>query len=129
MNSICYNLVMLESRFIGREAELLQLRELAIHSKDKRGGVLFIEVPAGMGTSTLLKEFEDRAHRDLQLSETVFIGGECEQFTGTESAYHPFIEILEAFGKPENIGTIGRRTGSESYNSRPNGTKSSRLFL
>jgi predicted ATPase len=95
---------MLESRFIGREAELLQLRELAIHSKDKRGGVLFIEAPAGMGTSTLLKEFEDRAHRDLQLSETVFIGGECEQFTGTESAYHPFIEILEAFGKPENKG-------------------------
>jgi hypothetical protein len=85
---------MLGPKFIGHDVELQQLYELAIVGPSNHGGTLFIEAAAGMGTSRVLKEFEERTQRDPQLKDTLFSSVECDELSGPDSAYQPFREIL-----------------------------------
>ena len=52
---------MLGPKFIGHDVELQQLYELAIVGPSNHGGTVFIEAPAGMGTSRVLKELKSEA--------------------------------------------------------------------
>ena len=92
---------MLGFQFIGREDELQKLRDLTIQGLCHHGSILFIEATTGMGTSTLLREFDEQTQKDQQLEGTESIIVECDRFSGTEDAYYPFIEILDSFGKPK----------------------------
>jgi tetratricopeptide (TPR) repeat protein len=92
---------MLGFQFIGREDELQKLHDLTIQGIDHHGSILFIEATTGMGTSTLLREFNERTQKDQQLDGTEFIFVECDRFSGTEDAYYPFVEILDSFEKPK----------------------------
>jgi predicted ATPase len=94
---------MLTSEFIGREAELQRLRDLAIRAMNNQGSTLFIKATAGMGASALLGKFEERIYNDPELNETVLINVELDRF-GTEDPYYPFVEILESFEKPKLKG-------------------------
>jgi len=98
-------MAMLTSKFIGREAQLQQLRDLAMHAIDNHGNTLFIQATAGMGTGTLLKEFEERKYNDPELHDAVFINVELEPF-GVKDAYSPIVEILEGFGKPKLVNYL-----------------------
>jgi predicted ATPase len=62
----------------------------------------------GMGTSTLLKEFEERTYIDQQFDDTLFISVECGKLAGPQTSYSPFIDILEAF-HPSNQSKINKK--------------------
>jgi tetratricopeptide (TPR) repeat protein len=90
---------MLEPHFIGRKVELKKLHSVLNQAINLNGTTLVIEALTGMGTSTLLKEFENQIHKDPQLDNIIFINVECDKFSGIENAYYPFIKILESFKK------------------------------
>jgi predicted ATPase len=95
---------MSESQFIGREDKLQYLRDLMIEGIKLHGCTIFIEGTTGMGKRRLLEEFRERARADPELHGSEFILVQCDQNSGSEDAYHPFIEVLETFEKPENKG-------------------------
>jgi tetratricopeptide (TPR) repeat protein len=89
-----------ESQFIGREDELRKLSDLVQSGIKHQGGTLFIEGTKGMGSSALVREFEDRVHKNPQLEDVIFISVECDR-ESPESGYQPFIDILESFDNPK----------------------------
>lgn len=88
-------------QFIGRETELRKLHYLVERAVDNHGGTIVLKAAAGMGTSTLLSAFKERAYKELQSDDIIFLNAEGQKFIGTENAYGPFKEILQNFESPE----------------------------
>jgi tetratricopeptide (TPR) repeat protein len=107
--------------FIGRETELAQLKSLLIEGAHGRGSILFIQGEAGMGKTLLLDMLQTAAHLSAELDNVRFTYGYCHEETGTNSAYQPLIEILDALTKADQRGrdiaklilTILKETGPD----------------
>jgi tetratricopeptide (TPR) repeat protein len=92
------------SLFIGREAELAQLKGLLVEGAHMRGSIVFIEGEAGLGKTLLLEMLQTAAHLNAELDSAHFAYGYCHEETGTNSAYQPLIEILDALTKADQKG-------------------------
>ena len=95
---------MLGSQLIGREDKLQYLHDLMIEGIKLHGCTIFIEGTTGMEKEDFWRNSENGAHKDRELHGSEFILVQCDQNSGSEDAYHPFIEVLESFEKPENKG-------------------------
>ncbi len=107
--------------FVGREAELAQLHALLTQGAQGRGGIVFLEGEAGLGKSKLLEMVQAQASQRPELEKARFVSGYCYEGTGTQNAYQPFIEILDALAKTGRKGsdiaklvlTIVKETGPD----------------
>jgi ABC-type oligopeptide transport system substrate-binding subunit/serine/threonine protein kinase len=78
--------------FVGRERELAWLdRQLEIVLQGQ-SRVVFVTGEAGMGKSSLLMKFTDRATEEQ--SELLTAWGSCDAFTGAGDPYLPFRDVL-----------------------------------
>jgi predicted ATPase len=84
------------SIFVGRELELRVLTETLRQGALDRGSVLFIEGDAGMGKSSLLQEFRNRASRLPGANKIRFLQDTCDAHTGGQNANQPFAEMLQS---------------------------------
>jgi len=86
----------MESLFVGRENELLLLQEYLRQASLGKGLVVFIQGDAGIGKSLFIEEIQQRVAASEQADNTLFLNGYCYRDTGPNSAYQPFIEILNS---------------------------------
>lgn len=87
--------------FVGREAELAQLQTLLINGAQGQGSLVLIEGEAGSGKSSLLEKMQTQAQQNQPLEKTNFVSVRCDEHTGEQNAYQPFIEILAALTQTE----------------------------
>jgi DNA-binding NtrC family response regulator/tetratricopeptide (TPR) repeat protein len=81
-----------ETRFVGRERELGQLRESFESARTGNGQVVFVVGEAGLGKSRLLGELR------LRLDDTphLWLEGRCASY-GTTTAFLPIVDALRRF--------------------------------
>jgi adenylate cyclase len=83
---------MIQTTFIGRQAELQRLDEFLKKASAGQLQVAFIAGEAGAGKSSLVEKFIDiEEERDSTLIATV---GECNAYTGSGDPYLPFRQLL-----------------------------------
>jgi predicted ATPase len=90
------------SVFVGREAELRQLRTYLDSAAAGKAQVVFIAGEAGAGKSSLVAEFVRRAEEaDPRLISST---GECNAQTGIADPYLPFRQVLTALTTGNEAG-------------------------
>jgi predicted ATPase len=65
------------------------------------GEIVFVEGAAGMGKTMLLQMLQKYLGQRPELAKTSLTYGYCYESTGSQSAYQPFIEILETLTRVE----------------------------
>ena len=94
------------SRFVGRDEELLTLRQRLERAGNGQGHIVGIVGEAGMGKSRLLAEFRQRAGA---LSMT-YLSGRCHSY-GAATPYLPLAQLLrQLWGLPETDRPLAYRT-------------------
>ena len=107
---------MSNSVFVGREAELRQLKTFLDSAAAGKAQVVFIAGEAGAGKSSLIAEFVRRAEEDdPQLISSI---GECNAQTGISDPYLPFRQVLTALTTDSEEGKSARETGQKKKLSR-----------
>jgi hypothetical protein len=61
-----------------------------------KGAIVFLEGDVGMGKGFLLRELESRTRQTGELTNAQFAAVSCYEETGSQNAYQPFAEIIEA---------------------------------
>lgn len=81
-----------KSLFVGREKEFEILKRYFQQGSLSKGHIIFLEGDAGIGKSLFLEKFiEENRQAGIR-----FLEGSCYQETGPNSAYQPFIDILDS---------------------------------
>jgi class 3 adenylate cyclase/tetratricopeptide (TPR) repeat protein len=92
--------------FVGRRDELRRLRNAFNKVESGAGQVIALVGEAGVGKSTLIRQFRD----GLSSRDHLYLEGECLHF-GSPIAYLPVLGILRSFfGLSEGIGESSART-------------------
>ena len=78
--------------FVDREAELDQLAAHLKTALNGQGHVVFMAGEAGLGKTTLIREFAQRAQADQP--NLLVVGGHCTSHRGVGDPFLPFREIL-----------------------------------
>jgi predicted ATPase len=86
---------------VGRNEALLNLRSVLAQGWNHHGSIIFIEGAAGMGKTMLLRMLQEQSTQFPEFAKITFTYGYCYESTGSQSAYQPFIEILETLTKTE----------------------------
>lgn len=85
--------------FTGRALEVAQLERALGRAANREGQAVVLVGPAGVGKSRLVREFLGGRRGDLRV-----VTARCQP-SGTETPYHPFLQILrEAFGVEDADG-------------------------
>jgi class 3 adenylate cyclase/tetratricopeptide (TPR) repeat protein len=84
------------SKFVGRDAEMAQLRRALEHSRSGHGQIVAAVAEAGVGKSRLFHEFKLTSSSDCVVLETFSVSH------GRASAYLPIVEMLRDYFR---IGT------------------------
>ena len=79
------------SKFVGREAELTQMKNALASAKSGRGQIVAAVAEAGVGKSRLFYEFQAIGHSEAQVLETLAVPH------GKASAYLPLIDLLKNY--------------------------------
>jgi class 3 adenylate cyclase/tetratricopeptide (TPR) repeat protein len=79
-----------EQVFVGREAELAQLRERLLSALDGHGGFVLVGGEPGVGKTALVKQLI----REAEQRGALAVFGRCYESDGTVP-YSPFVEMLE----------------------------------
>ena len=82
--------------FVGRQAEIEKLTDVLKEAAGGRGAIVFIEGDVGMGKGFLLRELETRSRQISDMENVQFATVSCYEETGSQNAYQPFAEIIEA---------------------------------
>lgn len=96
--------------FVGREAELLRLRDALARGAAGHGSIVFVEGDAGIGKTVLLTELIGSEPTTPGVESTIFAKGHSSRDTGPQNAYQPFVEILAQLAQGTS-GTPGFLTG------------------
>lgn len=86
---------------VGRSEALQNLNSVLTQGWNNHGGIVFIEGVAGMGKTMVLKMLQEQTRQFPEFEKTTFTYGYCYESTGSQSAYQPFIEILETLTRAE----------------------------
>ena len=82
--------------FIGRQDDLETVDTILSQAASmRRGRIVFIEGGVGMGKSFFLDEMKRRSSQTKTIENAQFASAFCDSLSGTESAYQPFIEIID----------------------------------
>ena len=82
--------------FIGRQVDLETFDTVLKQSAAMRKGrIVFIEGGVGMGKSFFLTEMKKRSSQIKTVEDVQFASAICDSISGTQSAYQPFIEIID----------------------------------
>lgn len=92
------------STFIGRETELKKLAERLTQAGQGHGGIVFVEGEAGTGKSLFMQAVQEQAVQIPSAARTRFVQGSCYEDLSGQSAYQPFIEVLEMLTKASTEG-------------------------
>src|SRR5262249_36948306 len=95
------------SRFVGRERELVSLRDALTHAEAGRGQVIGIVGEPGVGKSRLLYEFR----RSLEARTITYLEGRCPSY-GSAMPYLPLQEIIRdncGINSTDTPGQIGEK--------------------
>jgi tetratricopeptide (TPR) repeat protein len=97
--------------FVGRQAELTKIKDYFNQALNKKGLIVFLEGEAGIGKSWFLEQFE-KNHENYSNSENVrFLNGYCYEDISPNSAYQPFIEILNSISENNREGNFWQLFG------------------
>jgi predicted ATPase len=91
--------------FVGRATELSQVIAALERGANGQGSVVLIEGEAGIGKSLLVTELKRLAEQMQSVGGISFEIGRCSEETGSQSAYHPFVEILSKLAAAHEPGT------------------------
>ena len=80
---------------IGRQVELETAYGVLKQAVDGKGRFVLVEGGVGMGQSVFLDALQAGASQIKELQNTQFALASCYSKTGTQTAYQPFIEIIE----------------------------------
>ncbi len=79
------------SKFVGREAELVQMKQALVSAKSGRGQIVAAVAEAGVGKSRLFFEFQAIGHSEALVLETLSVSH------GKASPYLPLIDLLKNY--------------------------------
>lgn len=80
---------------IGRQAELERAYGAFQQAKDGKGRFVLVEGGVGMGKSVFVNALQEGALQIDALKNTQFASASCYAITGAQTAYQPFIEIID----------------------------------